>query len=107
MCQREDLGSELEHMRWSHFSTVVDKLGQHEDITLTGWGEPFIHPRVFDMIAYCKERGHKVMVTSNGLFTKPSMVDDILNSAVDTVTFSIDSVNGNETVTEGHTSNKV
>ena len=92
---------------WSHFTTVVDKLGQHEDITLTGWGEPFIHPRVFDMIAYCKERGHKVMVTSNGLFTKPSMVDDILNSAVDTVTFSIDSVNGNETVTEGHTSNKV
>jgi len=107
MCQREDLGIELEHMRWSHFTTVVDKLGQHEGITLTGWGEPFIHPRVFDMIAYCKERGHKVMVTSNGLFTKPSMVDDILNSAVDTVTFSIDSVNGNETVTEGHTSNKV
>jgi len=107
MCQREDLGIELEHMSWSHFTTVVDKLGQHEDITLTGWGEPFIHPRVFDMIAYCKERGHKVMVTSNGLFTKPSMVDDILNSAVDTVTFSIDSVNGNETVTDGHTSNKV
>ena len=107
MCQREDLGIELEHMSWSHFTTVVDKLGQHEYITLTGWGEPFIHPRVFDMIAYCKERGHKVMVTSNGLFTKPSMVDDILNSAVDTVTFSIDSVNGNETVTEGHSSNKV
>ena len=107
MCQREDLGIELEHMSWSHFTTVVDKLGQHEYITLTGWGEPFIHPRVFDMIAYCKERGHKVMVTSNGLFTKPSMVADILNSAVDTVTFSIDSVNGNEPVTEGHTSNKV
>ena len=107
MCQREDLGIELEHMSWSHFTTVVDKLGQHEYITLTGWGEPFIHPRVFDMIAYCKERGHIVMVTSNGLFTKPSMVDDILSSAVDTVTFSIDSVNGNETVTEGHTSNKV
>ena len=107
MCQREDLGIELEHMSWTHFATVVDKLGQRENITLTGWGEPFIHPRVFDMIAYCKERGHKVMVTSNGLFTKLSMVDDILNSAVDTITFSIDSVNGNETVTEGHTSNKV
>ena len=107
MCQREDLGIELEHMSWTHFATVVDKLGQRENITLTGWGEPFIHPRVFDMIAYCKERGHKVMVTSNGLFTKPSMVDDILNSAVDTITFSIDSVNGNETVTDGHTSNKV
>jgi MoaA/NifB/PqqE/SkfB family radical SAM enzyme len=107
MCQREDLGIELEHMSWSHFTKVVDKLGRREDITLTGWGEPFIHPRVFDMITYCKERGHKVMITSNGLFTKSSMIDDILKSEVDTVTFSIDSVNGNETVVEGHTSNKV
>ena len=107
MCQREDLGIELEHMEWSNFTTVVDKLGNGENITLTGWGEPFIHPRVFDMIAYCKERGHRVMITSNGLFTKPSMVDDILNSGLDSVTFSIDSVNGNETVVEGHTSSKV
>jgi len=107
MCQREDLGIELEHMSWAHFTKVVNKLEHRENITLTGWGEPFIHPRVFDMIAYCKEHGHKVMITSNGLFTKPSMVEDILKSGVDVVTFSIDSVNGNETVTEGHTSNKV
>ena len=107
MCQREDLGIELEHMSWAHFIKVVDKLGHRENITLTGWGEPFIHPRVFDMVDYCKERGHQVMITSNGLFTKPSMVADILNSGVDSVTFSIDSVNGNETVVEGHTSNKV
>ena len=107
MCQREDLDIELEHMSWSHFTKVVDKLNHRENITLTGWGEPFIHPRVFNMIAYCKDRGHRVMITSNGLFTKPSMVDEILNSDLDSVTFSIDSVNGNETVVEGHTSNKV
>ena len=59
------------------------------------------------MIAYCKERGHRVMITSNGLFTKPSIVKDILSSDVDSITFSIDSVNGNETVVEGHTSSKV
>jgi len=107
MCQREDLEIELEHMSWSNFTSVVDKLRHYEDITMTGWGEPFIHPRVFDMIAYCKERGHKVMITSNGLFPKPSMIREILSSGADTITFSIDSVNGNETVTEGHTSKKV
>ena len=107
MCQREDLDIELEHMEWSKFTAVVDKLNDSEDITLTGWGEPFIHPQVFDMIAYCKERGHRVMITSNGLFTKPSMVEDILKSGLDSVTFSIDSINGNETVVEGHTSSKV
>lgn len=105
MCQREDLGVELEHMSWSHFTAVVDKLNHQEHITLTGWGEPFIHPKVFDMIAYCKERGHRVMVISNGLFTESSMIDDILNSSADAITFSIDSVNGNQAV--GHTSNKV
>ena len=107
MCQREDLGIELEHMEWSNFTAVIDKLNNSEDITLTGWGEPFIHPRVFDMIAYCKERGHRVMITSNGLFTKPDVVKDILKSGLDSVTFSIDSINGNETVVEGHTSSKV
>ena len=107
MCQREDLGIELEHMEWSNFTAVIDKLNNSEDITLTGWGEPFIHPRVFDMIAYCKEHGHRVMITSNGLFTKPDVVKDILKSGLDSVTFSIDSINGNETVVEGHTSSKV
>ena len=73
MCPREDLNIELEHMDWDKFTTVVDKLQDHEDITLTGWGEPFLHPRIFDMIAYCKEKGHKVMITSNGLFTHPGV----------------------------------
>ena len=107
MCQREDLGIELEHMEWADFTKVVDKLDNGEDITLTGWGEPFIHPRVFDMISYCKERRHRVMITSNGLFPKTNMVGEILNSGLDLVTFSIDSVNGNETVVEGNTSTKV
>ena len=37
MCQREDLGIELEHMEWSNFTAVIDKFNNSEDITLTGW----------------------------------------------------------------------
>ncbi len=106
MCPREVLDIELEHMDWDKFMAVVDKLTESEDITLTGWGEPFLHPRIFDMIAYCKERGHRVMITSNGLFTRDSIVDEILNSGLDEITFSIDGVEGNS-VSNGHTSNKV
>ena len=57
MCPREVLDIELEHMDWDKFVTVVDKLKERENITLTGWGEPFLHPRIFDMIAYCKNVG--------------------------------------------------
>jgi len=106
MCPREVLDIELEHMDWDKFLTVADKLTERENITLTGWGEPFLHPRIFDMIAYCKERGHRVMITSNGLFTKESIVDEILNSGLDEITFSVDGVEDNN-VFNGHTSNKV
>ena len=106
MCPREVLDIELEHMDWGKFVTVVDKLKERENITLTGWGEPFLHPRIFDIIAYCKERGHRVMITSNGLFSKESIAKEILNSGLDEITFSVDGVEDNN-VSNGHTSNKV
>lgn len=105
MCPREVLGIELEHMEWDKFTAVVDKLTEREDITLTGWGEPFLHPKIFDMVAYCKERGHKVMITSNGLFARSSIPREIVQSGLDALTFSVDSVNGH--VEDGHANNKV
>lgn len=106
MCPREVLDIELEHMDWDKFITVVDKLTERESITLTGWGEPFLHPRIFDMIAYCKEGGHRVMITSNGLFSNELIVKKVLNSELDEITFSIDGIEDNN-VSNGHTSNKV
>ncbi len=105
MCPREVMGIDLEHMEWDKFVGVVDKLNQGEEVVLTGWGEPFLHPRIFDMIAHCKARGHKVMITSNGLFTRSNIIQEILNSEVDALTFSIDSLDGH--VEDGHTNNKV
>ncbi len=107
MCPREDLEIELEHMDWAKFLAVVDQLTDKEDITLTGWGEPFLHPRIFDMIATCKQRGHKVMITSNGLFTKPTMIENILRSGLDALTFSIDSVDADANVKDGHNNSDV
>ena len=105
MCPREDLNIELEHMDWEKFVGVVDQLKNKEDVTLTGWGEPFLHPCIFDMIEYCKNRGHTVNITSNGLFTKPEMMDRILTSGLDALTFSVDSIEGD--VEDGHTSSEV
>ena len=106
MCPREDLEIELEHMDWDKFLTVVHKLTEKESITLTGWGEPFLHPRIFDMISFCKERGHRVMITSNGLFSKQGILEKILDSELDELTFSIDGVADNGVI-DGHNSNKV
>ncbi len=103
MCPREDLDIHLEHMQWDTFTEVVDRLVDREPLTLTGWGEPFLHPRIFEMIAYCKVRGHRVLITSNGLFSKPEILENILQSDLDVLTFSLDSVEGNANVEHGHT----
>lgn len=105
MCPREDLEIELEHMDWNKFVTVVGKLTENEEITMTGWGEPFLHPKIFDMVAYAKKKGHSVSITSNGLFTKPDIIDNIFSSDLDSLTFSIDSIQG--AVEDGHYSREV
>jgi len=105
MCPREDLDIELEHMEWDKFLQVAEALHGDEIITLTGWGEPFLHPLCFDMIALCKNRGHRVMVTSNALFTKPEIAQQIIDSGIDVLTFSIDDVNGGAEL--GHHNSKV
>ena len=106
MCPREVLDIELEHMEWDKFLVVVNKLRERENITLTGWGEPFLHPHIFDMIAFCKERGHRVMITSNGLFQKEEILEQILLAGIDELTFSIDRVEKSG-VSKGHTNEKV
>jgi len=105
MCPREVLDIELEHMDWEKFVAVVAGLQGDEQITLTGWGEPFLHPRCFDMISHCKARGHSVMITSNALFSKPELAQEIIASGVDTLTFSLDDVNGSAEM--GHHNEKV
>src|SRR5579872_5618188 len=37
-------------MGWDTFTKVLDRLDSPESITLTGWGEPLMHPRLFDFI---------------------------------------------------------
>ncbi|MFQ5483259.1 MAG: radical SAM/SPASM domain-containing protein [Nitrospinaceae bacterium] len=102
MCPREVMDIELDHMAWDTFCKVVDRLQGDEDITLTGWGEPFLHPRIFDMISHCQRRGHKVRITSNGLFPRPDMAGKIIDSGLDALTFSVDSLEGE--VPAGHAS---
>lgn len=104
MCPRTVMGIDLEHMEWDTFTGLMDRLTHREEITLTGWGEPFLHPRIFDMIAYCQERGHRVMITSNGVFTKDDVAEKIIAAGLDGLTFSVDSVDTN--IAEGHISPK-
>jgi len=56
-------------MPLADFRALVDELGPSATYAqLWGFGEPFLHPHILDMVAYCKNFGMEVRVSTNGHF---------------------------------------
>jgi MoaA/NifB/PqqE/SkfB family radical SAM enzyme len=53
-------------MDYALFTRIVDEMAPHvQTTTLHIWGEPLLHPRIYDMIAYCRRRGLHSEISSN------------------------------------------
>jgi len=66
-------GNRPRQMPWSGFTALADAV-RHDTIlaVLYNSGEPFLHPRVFDMIRYLSDRRIATMVSTNGHFLSDS-----------------------------------
>jgi len=85
------MGLEEKDMDWGLFKEIVNKLGGIREITLTGWGEPLIHPQISEMIKYAKRKGKQLHLTTNGIFDFVRLEEVLLS--LDSLTFSIDKLN--------------
>jgi len=106
MCPRESFNLPERDIPLDLFKKIIDKLETPYNITLTGWGEPLLHPSLMDMIVCTKDKGHNVGVTTNGLLLAP-FVEKFIEKSLDKLTISLDSVEESVEVKEGHPSNKV
>ncbi|HVX10998.1 MAG TPA: radical SAM protein [Pirellulales bacterium] len=52
-------------MQYELFTRIIDELPALEELHLQGLGEPMMHPRFFDMVAYAARRGIKVSTNTN------------------------------------------
>lgn len=53
-------------MPWDRFCRIVDEVGGYARfIALYSWGEPFLHPRIYDMISYVNARKIHTKLSSN------------------------------------------
>jgi sulfatase maturation enzyme AslB (radical SAM superfamily) len=60
------------HMELDLFKSLIDQVGEYVFlILLWEWGEPFINPRIYEMISYAKQRGIK-LVTSTNVICSPA-----------------------------------
>ena len=75
------------------FKTLVDQAVEHKcrAITLASRGEPTLHKRLGEMLAYCKGKFFELKINSNATKLTERMCYEILDAGVDIVVFSVDS----------------
>jgi len=84
-------------MDFALYKRLLDEIGSYVFLMLFwDWGEPFMHPSAFEMIADAHRRGIQVVSSTNGhLFADPRRADDVIKCGLDTLIFAIDGLSQN------------
>src|SRR5205814_3424627 len=80
----------LAFMPLETFTRIVDEFGAIEQLHLQGLGEPMMHPRFFDMVAYAAARGIRVTTNSNLTLLNPRRAEHCITSGLDWLHISLD-----------------
>jgi radical SAM protein with 4Fe4S-binding SPASM domain len=78
-------------IEWSLFHSLCNELKEMntKGMVLLGEGEPFLHPRLFDMIASAKEAGFHVTCFTNGTLLNEASVQSLMDSRLDVLKVSL------------------
>ena len=60
-----------------------------KNLILTGEGEPFLHPRMFDLISVAKRSGFNIILFTNGTLLNESSIQSLLVSRLDVLKVSL------------------
>mgnify|MGYP005841144075 CR=1 FL=1 len=76
---------------WDLFRHIVDEMAPHvSTTTLHIWGEPLLHPRIVDMIAYCRARGLDSEISTNAVLLTPDISQAILEAGLGAIYLCLD-----------------
>jgi uncharacterized radical SAM superfamily Fe-S cluster-containing enzyme len=76
-------------LSFENFKTLLPIIAYTKMVHLQGWGEPFLHPHLFEMIVLAKKTGCKVGTTTNGMLLNRRRIDQLVKSGIDHVAFSL------------------
>ena len=80
----EDISVEM----FEEFCEDLQAMGT-EEIYFVGTGEPFLHPRIFDLIAVAKKKGFKLIVYTNGLPLNEEVIRKLIDLKLDVLRVSL------------------
>lgn len=82
-------------MDFELFKKSIDEIGDYVLlIILWDWGEPFVNPAIYDMIAYAKKRNIGIISSTNAhVFAKKDNAKKLIKSGIDSIIVAIDGIN--------------
>ena len=98
-CIRSSWQDDLAHMEWATFENIVKnlkELPELESVHFGGFGEPLLHPRIFDMVRAVKELGLKVEMITNGSYLQEETIQKLIDIELDILFTSLDSPEAEE-----------
>ena len=78
-------------MEWDLYTSIIDEIAPFaEAVVLHSWGEPLLHKRIMDMIAYAKERDLWVETSTNATQLTEEVARQLLDAGLDRIYLSMD-----------------
>lgn len=79
------------YMDFDLFKAIVDEMAPHvKATTLHIWGEPLMHKRIFDMIAYCRQKGLRAEISTNATLLDERKAKGLLDAGLGTIYLCLD-----------------
>lgn len=93
MCPRNFMTEKIGYIEWDLFQKIIDEGARHRlpSIKLNYRGEPLLHPQLTEMVFYAKKKGIiEVQFNTNGLTLNEKKIEELIDSGLDRIIFSID-----------------
>jgi MoaA/NifB/PqqE/SkfB family radical SAM enzyme len=85
------LGRKRGKLSFENYTNIIDQVKPYAyKVYLYNWGEPFLHPDIFDIIHYASTRRIEVHLSSNLNHFSQNMAQNLVASGLDTLLVSID-----------------
>ncbi|VBB09611.1 radical sam [Lucifera butyrica] len=87
----QDKPAHMEQETFEHILHNLKELPALESVHFGGFGEPLMHPRIFDMLKAVKELGLKVEIITNGSYLRQEVIEKLIDLELDVLFTSLDS----------------
>lgn len=96
-CGRQDMRRPIAYLDYEIYKKLIDEASQYDCCegisSFAGWGEPLLHPHIFNMIEYANKKNLLTSILTNGLLLNNEVIIRLFDSGIDHIKISLQGAN--------------